>query len=103
MLQYDYYYSLYIYSSSTRAYTLERTWRLLSQSQQWVARHRTIVIVLSRYDDPPFLLSEDIVSCDKSLKDKETSLVLSEEIVLPDSLVQENKPHLHKKATVIAC
>ena len=59
--------------------------------------HRTIAIVLSRHDNPPFLLSDKIVSD----KDKEVSSVLSEEIVPSYSLVQKHETHLRRRRLLL--
>ena len=45
--------------------------------------HSTVVISPIKHDNPPILVSNEIVSFDASLKDKQASSVLSEEIVSP--------------------
>jgi len=60
-------------------------------------KHRTIVIVLSNMTELPILLLYKIVSFGGLLKDKQASSVISEEIVPPDPLVQENETCLFRR------
>jgi len=59
--------------------------------------HSTIVIYLSRHDNPPLWLSYKIVFFDGLLKDKPASPILSQEIVPLYPIIQRHKAHLDRR------
>ena len=85
--------SLSTYTPPLREPRLKEVGDYCDSLSNWLPKHRTIIIVLLKYNNPPFLVADEIVFLDELLKNKQASSALSEEIVLSYSLVQKHKTH----------